>query len=114
MKIWAHGDTLPAADLNALSAGLNTARGLSGDAVLNVATSGAYGTGNVNFFIHTQRYLHFKSTGKLGNITNTEETGLSTGDSEFGVLDLDGVEWLAYGSLYTVTGCEMACEDSEP
>lgn len=114
MKIWQHGDTLPAADLNALSAGLNTARVLSGDAVLNVATSGAYGPGAVFFLIHTQRYLHFKSTGKLSNVSGTEETGLSTGDAEFGVLDLDGVDWLAYGSLYRVIGCEMACEDDLP
>ncbi len=114
MKIWQHGDTLPAADLNALSAGLNTARGQSGDAVLNIATSGAYAPGAVFMFVHVHRYLHFKSTGKLQNITNTEETGLSTGDSEYGVLDLDGVDWLIYGGLYKVTGCEMACEDSDP
>lgn len=113
MKVWAHGDTLLAADLNALGTGLNTARTLSGDAILNVPTQGAYAAGAVFFLIHTQRYLHFKSTGKLGNITNTEETGLSTGDAEFGVLDLDGVDWLAYGQLYKVTGCEMACEDYE-
>ena len=114
MKIWQHGDVLPAADLNALSAGLNTARTASGDAVLNFATSGAYGTGAVFWLVHVQRYLHFKSTGKLQNASGTQETSLSTGDAEYGVLDLDGVDWLAYGSLYTVTGCEMACEDSEP
>lgn len=114
MKIWQHGDTVTAADLNALSAGMNTARTLSGDATLHYLAQGAYGPGAVFYLIHTQRYLHFKSTGKLGNVTNTEETGLSTGDAEFGVLDLDGVDWLAYGQLYKVTGCEMACEDSEP
>lgn len=111
MKQWQHGDTLTHTDLNMLSAGLNTARALSGDAVLNIAASGAYGAGAVFFLIHTERYLHFKSTGKLTNVSGTEETGLSTGDSEYGVLDLDGVEWLNYGGLYRVTGCEMCCED---
>lgn len=114
MKIWQHGDTLPAADLNALSAGLNTARGQSGDAILNVATSGAYGPGAVFFLVHVKRYLHFKSTGKLSNNSLTQETSLSTGDAEFGVLDLDGVDWLTYGALYRVIGCEMACEDDLP
>lgn len=111
---WSHGDVLPAANLNDLGAALNTARTLSGDAVRNVATSGAYAPGAVFMFVHVQRYLHFKSTGKLQNITNTQETGLSTGDETYGVLDLDGVDWLVYGGLYKVTGCEMACEDSEP
>ena len=114
MKIWQHGDTLPAADLNALSAGLNTARGQSGDAPLNVATSGAYGPGAIFWLVHVHRYLHFKSTGKLNNAGGTQETSLSTGDETYGVLDLDGVDWLIYGGLYRVVGCEMACEDSEP
>lgn len=114
MKIWQHGDTLPAADLNTLSTGLNTARTLSGDAVLNVPTQAAYGPGAVFIAVHVERYLHFKSTGKLSNFTGTQEISLSTGDAEYGVLDLNGVDWLAYGALYKVTGCEMCCEDSEP
>ena len=114
MKIWQHGDTLPAADLNALSSGLNTARTLSGDVVLNVATQGAYGPGAVFWFIHAKRYLHFKSTGKLSNPSGTQEMSLSTGDKEFGVYDLDGLDWLTYGGLYRVTGCEMCCEDDNP
>ena len=114
MKIWQHGDTLPAADLNALSTGLNTARTLSGDAVRNVATSGAYGTGATFWLVHVQRYLHFKSSGTLQSSSGLSETSLSTGDETYGVLDLDGVDWLTYGGLYRVVGCEMACEDSEP
>lgn len=65
-------------------------------------------------FTHTFRYLAYKSTGAIRDITGlADDVSLSdTGDINF--FDLDTVGWLAYGMTYIVTGVTHCIEVDFP
>lgn len=110
---WNHGDRPTAADMNLYATSLNEAHTALGDAGINVL----YPTASEAVFtlLHTQRWLHYKSNGKLVDPVGLEtEIGLSEDDNGYGVLDLETVSWLAYGALYWVTGVSACCESWEP
>lgn len=67
------------------------------------------------YILHSQRYLHFSSTGTLEDISGVfPDVSLSESDTGVGALDLDSVGWLVYGQLYRVTGVSACLEHSEP
>lgn len=108
---WAHGDGNTAAYFNAYSTELNTLHAAIGDAEIVPCVPHKYGTGNIYWFVHRQRWLHFKSTGTIQNSTGTQHATLSPINDTYTSLDTHTISWLAYGQLYKVVGCDMACED---
>lgn len=68
------------------------------------------------FTLHRQRrYLVFKSQGDLVDPTGANPSvSLSEQEGEYTSLDLDSVEWLAYGMEYRVTGVSTCYEDDLP
>lgn len=113
MKTFAHGDSVTAANLNAIDTTLDDAYARIGDVAYQALAPGADDDNNTFFFIHRYRYLYFKSTGEIASLDGTNTAGLSEKNDTFTALDLDGLNWLSYGQAYVVTGCEMACEDWE-
>ena len=111
---WSHGDTETAAYLNAYSTELNTLRAAIGDAEIVPCVPDAYGSGNIFWFVHRNRWLHFKSTGQIKNAGATQQATLSPVNDTYTSFDLQSLIWLAYGQLYQVVGCQMACEEETP
>jgi hypothetical protein len=112
-KQWSHGDQPTHTDMNLYATSLNESHSGLGDTALNVLYPAA--SEATFYLVHTQRYLHFMSNGKLQDPAGYgKETSLSEDDSGYGVLDLESVGWLTYGALYRVTGVSVCCEDWEP
>lgn len=64
---------------------------------------------------HMRRHLVFKSQGQLEDPTGANPpVSLSEQEGEYTSLDLDSVEWLAYGMEYRVTGVSTCYEDDLP
>jgi hypothetical protein len=111
---WSHGDQPTAAMMTLYSTALTEAHDSLGDVAVNPLYRKV---SEAEFTIrHTLRYLHFTSTGAVVDPAGVgKEVGLSEdGDTGKGVLDLESVSWLAYGSLYWVTGVSACVEDWEP
>jgi hypothetical protein len=64
--------------------------------------------------LHTWRYLHFTSNGKISNLDGSQEQDINEDDSGQGVIDLDTLDWLVYRQLYQVTGVSVCLEDWSP
>ena len=111
---WSHGDKVTAAYLNAYSTGLTTLRNVIKDAEIVSCVPNQYGSGNIYWFVHRQRWLHFKSTGQIKNAAGTQQATLSPINDTYTSFDLQTLSWLAYGQLYQVVGCQMACEEETP
>jgi len=111
---WAHGDTVTAANLNAYSTELTTLHDAIGDAEIVPCMPDQYGSGNIYWFIHRNRWLHFKSTGQIKNAGATQEGTLSPINDTYTSFDLHSLSWLAYCDLYQVVGCAMASEEETP
>ena len=104
-----------AAKLNALKDALDAAHTLLGDTASEAATPYEYGESVVWYFFHTHRYLHFGSVGQLVDPSGIfPDVSLSEDDTGFGVLDLDTVDWLAYGMMYKVEDVSFCREDENP
>jgi len=117
---WSHGNTPTAAAMNKYSDALNALYAIAGNAALNFATyqdrknqpnavndSGFY-------FIHKQRWLWFRSTGQIEDPAGLNDDVSLSDNGTMTSYDLDTVDWLAYGALYRVTGCNFCCEDDDP
>lgn len=111
---WAHGDGNTAAAFNAYSTELTALHAAIGDAEIVSCVPHKYGSGNIYWFVHRQRWLHFKSTGTIENSSGSQTSTLSPVNDTYTSLDTHTVSWLAYGQLYKVVGCDMACEDETP
>ena len=113
IKTWKHGDTdVSAANLTEYSTALTAAHTLLGDTAQVYAVHLA---SSAFFHIwHTHRYLWFKSAGQIVSIDGANTVGLSepTGGGT-GMVDLDTLDWLQYGQLYTVSGVSACIEDYE-
>lgn len=111
---WSHGDQLTAAELNLYATALTETHDSLGDYAVQELT---LKVSEAQFcVVHTRRYLHYTSNGKLVDPAGLrDEIGLSEdGGSGHGVLDLESLGWLAYGALYWVTGVSACAEDYEP
>jgi len=113
MTHFSHGQKPTALTMNAIVTALNDAHTALGN---YGASPGACKASSSTFFlVHSQRYLHFSSTGNLEDITGVfPDVNLSESDTGVGVLDLDSVGWLVYGQLYMVTGVSACLEHEEP
>ena len=110
---WTHGDTVTAAYLNAYSTELTALHNRILNTRIRMATPHQYGSGNIYWFVHRNRWLHFKSTGQIMNAGGTQQATLSPINDTYTSLDLQSLSWLAYGDLYQVVGCEMASEETD-
>lgn len=109
----AHGDTPTAALLQPIVDTLDDAHAALGDVRLSPGC--CKGSSAVFHLVHSQRYLHFSSTGTLEDIAGVfPDVSLSESDTGVGALDLDTLGWLAYGQPYRVTGVSACLEHSEP
>jgi len=118
-KVWEHGDVPTAADMDKYSDALDAIHAKSGDVARNYAALRerefyrAEFADSDYFLVHKFRYLFFKSTGSIVSLADSTQTeSLSDGGAAWGVYDLDGVSWLAYGMVYQVTGVSF-CFESE-
>ena len=111
---WAHGDGNAASYFNAYSTELTALRAAIGDAEIVPCVPNQYGSGNVYWFVHRNRWLHFKSTGQIKNAGATQQATLSPVNDTYTSFDLQSLSWLAYGDLYQVVGCQMASEEETP
>jgi hypothetical protein len=118
IKVWQHGDRPTAAQINeyktvldAANAAMSPRDAYSPGAPMQLAAEHMT-EGSFTVF-HAYRYLHFGSTGKLVSADGTQEVSLSEGDNEVGVVDLERLDWLAYGVTYFVTGVTWCQEDWE-
>ena len=111
---WAHGDGNTAAYFNAYSTELTALRAAIKDAEIVPCVPDQYGTGNIYWFVHRNRWLHFKSTGLIKNADASQQATLSPVNDTYTSFDLQSLSWLAYGQLYQVVGCQMACEEETP
>ena len=129
---FAHGDYPLAADLNKIKDGINhigeewedgTTPSASdelthrNEAVYQNRENGVGSTGREGSdftFIHTQRWLHYTSSGAIEDLAGLEDAVSLSNDSTYNFYDLDTVSWLSYGSLYRVTGVDVCFEDYEP
>jgi len=108
---WTHGDVVTAAYLNAYSTELTALRASIKDAEIVPCMPDQYSSGNVYWFFHRHRWLHFKSTGQIKNAAGTQQATLSPVNDTYTSFDTHSLSWLAYGQLYQVVGCAMASEE---
>ncbi len=113
LTYYAHGNYPTAAGMNAIADTYDAAHTALGDYSLS---PGCVKASSATFhLVHSQRYLHFSSTGALEDISGVfPDVSLSESDTGVGALDLDSVGWLVYGQLYRVTGVSACLEHSEP
>lgn len=108
---WAHGDQPAAADMQVYSDGLTYLQTAIGGAHHFAAPYSQMPDTQTFYIVHSQRFLVYVSSGKLRDVTGTNED-ISLGNSEtINSLDLDTVDWLTYGDLYAVIGCSACMED---
>lgn len=113
ISTFSHAQYPTAAGLNSIGTALNSAHNAMGDSALSAGCLKA--SSATFFFVHTHRYLHFSSTGALRDVRGVfPDVSLSESDSGVGVLDLDTISWLGYGTLYMVTGVSACLESAEP
>ncbi len=74
---WTHGDVVTAAYLNAYSTELTALRASIKDAEIVPCMPDQYSSGNVYWFFHRHRWLHFKSTGHIKNAAGTQQATLT-------------------------------------
>ena len=110
---WAHGDVdVSAANINKYTNSIIALAAVIGTVKKTYATPSRQSSAVFTLY-HTRRWLWFTSTGA---IVDPSGIGTSVSISEvndtFTAYDLDTVEWLTYGSLYTVTGVGWCQEAS--
>lgn len=111
-KRWAHGDLPTAADMNLYSRAIASMYERHGPASYNIAVRKISG-GEFYCFVHRYRYLHYLNAGTLADLTGTYSTTLDETPSGVKVFDLSTVNWLTFGSVYTITDSSFACEIGE-
>lgn len=124
-KQWAHGETVSHTNMQKYSDGLNAIHAKTGDAAYNYAILWPYDNYDVVYdnsfyvFVHKKRYLWFRSTGELvdpvrhadpAGLAGEDDIGLSETGTDYGIYDLESIDWLVYGALYYVTGVTVAME----
>jgi hypothetical protein len=114
-KTWAHGDTVPAAEMQKYSDGLDAIKPLFPTVVRNFAIAASQYEDTQEFWItHKARWLIYKSTGVIRHpLDPTTYPDVSLSDTDtINAFDIDnGVDWLVPGALYKVIGCSVCFED---
>ena len=110
---WEHGNVnVSAANINKYTNSIIALEAIIGSVSKTYATLARQREASFTLY-HTRRWLWFTSTGA---IVDPSGIGTSVSISEvndtFTAYDLDTVEWLTYGSLYTVTGVGWCQEAS--
>jgi hypothetical protein len=111
MRTWVHGEKPTAAMINAFKADLDAAYESLGDYAWNVGCKTE--SSAVFHLVHGRRYLHYGSSGTLVDIFGVNDDVSLSSSSGWGTLDLDGLGWLSYGTMYKVTGVSWAIEDGD-
>lgn len=110
---WTHGDTVADTDMQIYSDDLDALHAVLGDAAVYFPAAHAVpGIDNdQHYFVHRYRWLWFQSDGAIVDPGNpTVNTQTLTEDTEPTLLDLNTIEWLFPGKLYSVEGCTWAQE----
>lgn len=108
---WAQGDYPTAAEMNKYSTTLDAIHAIWKDSAINLATIAGISSSHFTF-VHSTRYLWFRSTGLLKDPAGIEDD-ISLSDPDRPTrYDLDSISWLVYGSTYYVTGVSW-CAESE-
>ena len=119
-NVWEHADNdVNDVQLQKYSDDLEYIHDKSGDNTDVVCTPSRLSSTVFNI-VHRQRYLFYRSTGAIkdlslieDDITLSEDNGAAT-DGPFQRYDLDSISWLQYGTLYQVTGVGWCEEDDNP
>jgi hypothetical protein len=119
VRTFNHGDQVVADTFNRISNNQNVIHGLVGDTLVvplicwneengpNAATR----ENSSLVFIHSARWLYFRSNGEIYPMRGDEEpVQLNESNGEITLFDLDDVAWLDYGMAYRVVGCTVAGE----
>lgn len=109
----AHGNYPRASRMNKFSDGLNHIHEIVASQAVRIAVPIET---DADFCLqHKHRWLHYKSSGAVEDLAQTETNSLTFDDDDWtAVFDLDTVDWLAYGDAYLVTGVTFAEEDVNP
>lgn len=111
-KQWNHGDEVCAADLQKYSDAIAYLYSFSSGAGKNYATPFSRMDDTQQFwFVHSQRYLIYVSTGVISDPGGVGEDVTLSSDQSINAYDLDTIPWLNYGNLYKVVGCSVCMED---
>jgi hypothetical protein len=116
-KQWSHGDTVPAAEMQKYSDGLDAIKPMIGETHYNwVILYSNMEDAQEFWLVHKKRWLIYKSTGVVRHASDTTtypDVSLSdTGGICAADLDQE-VDWLVPGQLYSVIGCSVCYEDDE-
>ncbi len=108
---FAAGEFPLSSDLNAFSDTLDAIHAVLGDASRNYAVPANISEA-VFTLVHRFRYLWFNSVGQIVDPTGVgDPVSISEGEDGSGTkFDLDGVSWLVYGMIYSVTGVAWCAE----
>jgi len=121
LNYFSHGDLITAEKLNAIIAIINDVETQTQGFSMVSGGRDADIAGTMFAMKHTKRYLVYRSTGDIYDLSEVLagvplddiENHTSLGDC--GELtcahDLHSIEWLSYGMMYIVEGCEFAMED---
>lgn len=116
-KTWTHGDTVPAAEMQKYSDGLDAIRSLFVEEKISWAIpQSMMDDTQLHYIVHKRRWLIYRSTGEIRHPTEPETyAAISLSDSEtINAVDVDQeVSWLTAGQLYVVVGCSIAFEDED-
>ena len=120
-NVWLHADNdVDDENLQALSDDLEYIHAKSGDVNYIAVTPARLTDSPVFSIVHRKRYLFYRSTGAIVDLTAVEpEDSITLSESSvktgvFQRYDLDSISWLAYGTLDQVTGVGWCEEDDNP
>ena len=115
----AEGELVLAALFNQIKANIDAAYALLGTTAINLATPlnpehsthAAYTENSGLGFLHQYRWLAYGSSGQIVDPSGIEEpVSLTDPDTGIGYMDLESIDWLAYGMYYDVEGVTWAQE----
>jgi len=101
-----HGDYPLSADLNKLSDNDEYF-----DEVINPDIFGARYGSRITYS-HTYRYLWFKGTGTIVDLSDSGNTVSLSDDGVPTQYDLDSIDWMAYGKLYHAINLDYSLESN--
>lgn len=109
---FAHGDIPTAADMTIYGDDLDVLHTYIGDVLIAWPAANALpGEDNDHhYFVHRYRWLYFKGSGTLVDSAGVEDDITLSETSEPTLYDLNSVDWMYPGKLYSVDGSTYAME----
>ncbi len=121
LEYFSHGDLVTSAKLNAIIAIINDVETQTHGFSHVPGGRDADIAGTMFTMKHTKRWLVYRSTGDIYDMTEVmagvplddieNHTTLGDCGEITCAFDLHSVDWLSYGMMYIVEGCEWAMED---